>query len=266
MRIMSAIRKVIIFKGNNSRKYPSLRHGGIRDFRASSRESRRKVRLVIKGEYLETNFFKIGHSFVGRSTLNSSLLDTHFEVNYRRLMSERMRREEKDEEKKRARAGNSSRRYKPCWAFVFVNKTNRRFEFACELPRSGISRSTAMVFSFELTPLPLRPASFSPRSLDSRPLLPIRDKNEEPLFARKSATSKRTIAARKTRAELTRKVFNPVRNDLRSYGQTSIFLLKLKWYYLFMDIKKSETNNFISISQSPSHKKFHANDISLVSS
>lgn len=99
MGILSAIRKVIILKVIIiPEKFQVCDIRGIRDFRASL-ESRRKVRLLIKGEYFETNFFKIGHLFAGRSTLNSSLLDTHFEVNYRRLMSERLGREEKDGEK-----------------------------------------------------------------------------------------------------------------------------------------------------------------------
>jgi len=87
--------------------------------------------------------------FVGRSTLNSSLLNTHFEVNYRRWWRGWGEREKA--KKKRSRSGNSSRRYKPCWAFVTVNKTNCRFEFACELPRSDISRSMTIVF-FRINP------------------------------------------------------------------------------------------------------------------
>lgn len=109
MRIVFAIRKVIILKVIMPENIASLRHGGIHDFRASSLKSRRKVRLLIKEEYLETNFFKIGHLFVGRSTLNSSLLDTHFKVNYRRLISKWTGREEKGEKKRKSSSGKLKR-------------------------------------------------------------------------------------------------------------------------------------------------------------
>lgn len=128
--------------------------------------------------------------------------------------------------KKRARAGNSSRRYKPCWAFVIVNKTNRRFEFAYELPRSGISRSTAMVFSFELTPLPLCLASFAPRSLDSRGrYFPFETRTKNRCLLESQRLPKELPRQERTCAELTRKVFNPVRNGPGSYGQASTFCL-----------------------------------------
>lgn len=112
MRIVFAIRKVIILKVIMPESIASLRHGGIHDFRASSLKSRRKDRLLIKEEYLEyleTNFFKIGHLFVGRSTLNSSLLDTHFKVNYRRLISKWTGREEKGEKKRKSSSGKLKR-------------------------------------------------------------------------------------------------------------------------------------------------------------
>lgn len=143
--------------------------------------------------------------------------------------------------KKRARVGNSSRRYKSCWVFVTVNKTNRRLEFAYELPRSGISRTTAMVFSFELTPSLLRLASLRHAHLTRGRCFSFETMAEERGIVVCTKVSdfrknlKTYLGKKKARAELTRRIFNSLCGNLRSYratgGETSSFYSQNKLIY-----------------------------------
>lgn len=94
--------------------------------------------------------------FVGRSILNSSLLDTRYES----IIGARCWRRQDEwgkARKKRARVGNSSRRYKSCWVFVTVNKTNRRVRL--RIAKVGyITYHEDGVF-LRINPSPLRLAS-----------------------------------------------------------------------------------------------------------
>lgn len=105
-----------------------LRHDGIRDFRASSLESSRKVRLFIKGEYFETNFFKIGHLF--ERTFYTEFFATRHPLRSQ-LSALDVGRDGtggRDEEEKKSSSGKLKQAIQTL--FVIVNKTNRQFEFA----------------------------------------------------------------------------------------------------------------------------------------